>query len=219
MDGLPLEEGVGFSCLPQFKRAVQGWCKLLPQRARWPLPCSHLLLITVFLLWARKVEVALIRLVGFHTYLTPCDLSRALVSDLEHPAMTSRHFAWQAHTEELGCPSKAEQFHDGVLWDGEMGIKIGPILDVWCRSCEPSARLFNLTYVAVRHEFVGAMIALHLKKRGNWRSDKSVTRYEKAVRWQAIESEASSLQLQFALFHGLSTLDWILQPVRQSGLL
>ena len=63
-----------------------------------------------------------------------------------------------------------------------MGIKIGP---VWCRSCEPSARRLNLTYVAVRHDFVGAMFALHLKKRGNWRSDKSVTRYEEAVRCQA----------------------------------
>ena len=56
---------------------------------------------------------------------------------------------------KLGCPSKTGQFHDEVLLDGEMGIKLGPILDVWCRGCEPSARLFNLTYVAVRHEFVG----------------------------------------------------------------
>ena len=153
--------------------------------------------------------------------------------------MTSPHFALQAHTEELGCQSKTGQFHDGVLLDGEMGIKLGPILAVWCKDCEPSARLFNLTYVAVRHEFVGAMATLHLKdpslyrlrhggashdrssmtrtldevkKRGNLRSDKSVTRYEKAVRLQAIEFEASSLQLQFAHSHGLSMLDWISQP-------
>ena len=49
-------------------------------------------------------------------------------------------------------------------------------------------------------------------ERGNWCSDKSVTSYEKAVRLQAIESEASQLQLLFAHKHGLNILDWILRP-------
>ena len=74
---------------------------------------------------------------------------------------------------------------------------------VWCRGCEPWARRFNLNYVAVRREVVEAM-ATEVKKRGNWRSDKSVTRYNRAVKLQAIESEASSLQSQFAHAYGLS---------------
>ena len=159
---------------------------------------------TALVRWARRVEVALILAVGCLTYLRPCDLFKALVSDLVHPTLTSPHFALPAHTEELGRPSKTGQFHGGVLLSGEMGIRLGPILAVWCRGCEPSARLFNLNYVAVRCEFVET-IATEVKKRGNWRSDKSVTRYERAVRLQAIESEASSLQLQFAHAYGLST--------------
>ena len=119
-----------------------------------PLPRSHLVLIRVFLLWARKVEVALILLAAFHTYMRPCDLFRALVSDVGHPTMTSPHFALRTHPEVLGCPSKTRQFHDGVLLDGKMGVKLGPILAVCYKGCEPSARLFSLTYVAVRYEFV-----------------------------------------------------------------
>ena len=105
----------------------------------------------------------MILLVGFHTYLRPCDLCRALVSDLVHPTLTSPHFARQVRTEELGRPAKTGQFHYKVLLDCEMGIKLGTILAVWCKGYDPSATLFNLSYVAVRPEFVEAMATSHLK--------------------------------------------------------
>ena len=215
----------GRASLPRFGRALQGWSRLAPGRSRAPLPWLHLVLVCMVLLTGRLREEALFMLTVFACYFRPGEALKILCKDVLAPTPTCPQVAIQLHPEERGLPSKTGVFDDGVAVDPQYAPQLGKLLLQHAAGRDPDMPLFNLKYTHLRATLQDAFEILNLsdpslyrlrhggasfdramrfrslpevKKRGRWVSDASLRRYEKAVRVQKVEAEASPEFLSFA---------------------
>ena len=167
------------------------------------------------------VLMAILTLVSVDGYLRPCDAFPLTAGQLLPPAVgVSPHWALLLHPSESGEVGKTGESDDTVVLDSPHLQWLNPMFEVL--HAQPRDKLlFPFGYAAYVSEFKksatmlgvknavpyqarhsGPSIDLALrrrdlkaaKKRGRWRTDKSLRRYEKAGRLQLVADRWSAAQ-------------------------
>ena len=214
----------GGQSLPRAWRALLGWRKKAPGRSRRPLPRSLWSGIIWMLClqghWLMGVQLLLMVV----TYCRPGELSKVEQRDSIAP-MDGVVSGWSILLTPLqqGVPSKTLSYDDtgdtanriypwvsrviALLTEGDPKDRVFPyeycVFAICFRRAIKQLRLKDVVPYQARHS--GASIdrsasyrsQLEVKKRGRWRSDNSIGRYEKAGRLGQVQGELDTPQLAF----------------------
>ena len=195
--------------LPRCYRALAGWRKKCPSRSRSPLPLAFWTAIACNLAQRGFVRMAVLTLLLVDGYLRPCDAFPLTASQLLPPATgIARTWALLLFPSEIGATSKTGESDDTILLDSAHLQWLNPVWQV-LHDQEPDALLFPFGYAMYTTEFKKAATAMGVpdavpyqarhsgpsidlalrrrelgaaKKRGRWKTDRSLRRYEKAGR-------------------------------------
>ena len=141
------------------------------------------------------------------TYARPIQLMALKPEYLYAPSRVATHWTVQLNPEIEGAPSKAKEFDVTIELDHPWWERLSPLLEavkalpagrrVWsfsypslAASVQKVARSlgFDLVVYQARHSGASSDMAskrrtlAEIKKRGGWKSDRSVVRYEKGAR-------------------------------------
>ncbi|CAK0891989.1 unnamed protein product [Prorocentrum cordatum] len=198
---------------PGAHAAMLGWRQLEPAHSRPPLPWG----VVLALAWAMLPECpvgALAIIVMFETYMRPSELLSLTVGQLVPPTASrgqGAFWGFYVHVEELGRPSKTQEFDLSVLLDLDRHRPLipvllalqggrasgGPLFDVSSRQLYRSFALavehvvvsciepisYALLHGGASHDrLVRARSLVEVQQRGHWRSFRSVVRYDKHAR-------------------------------------
>ena len=211
----------GCLSLPRFGRARQGWGRLAPGTTRDGLPWLSLCLSLNYLKGLGHKEVCLALLTMFVCYFRPSELLSLEVQDLVKPTRSIPHFALLLHPQERGVSSKTGEWDDGLSLSNRFCPALGQLLSRWAQKRPTGSPMFAMDYRHLRQIFMQGMEELGLgvpslyrlrhggassdyamghrplleiKRRGRWRADSSLRRYEKSTRAQAVEGRLSKEQ-------------------------
>jgi len=211
----------GVKRIPRALRALRGWRRLCPGRSRTPYPLAVWCGLSVLMLERGFPKMAIFLMMSLSTYARPAELLRLRVMSLIRPA-TGVTSSWSIlmSPEELGQPSKTGEYDISLLLDSPYlsfwGAKVFNKLKtenqnncLWDFNYSQYLAVFKkcakqmgieLSPYHTRHS--GASIdrsrnyrsQLDVQKRGQWKSTKSIARYEKAARlaksWEQVPNKA-----------------------------
>ena len=215
---------LGGQSLARSWRALKGWRRRVPSRSRRPLP-RLVWSGVIWELFRRKQELMGMHvLMMIALYCRPGELLTVRRGDLIRPMRgVSLNWSVLLHPIERGVPSKTAVFDDTLEVENKIFPWLGQVVEALAGG-PASEHIFPYTYVAFTKQFkrACAAIGLHkvvpyqcrhsgasidraqrhrtvaeIKKRGRWRSDLSIARYEKAGRLSQIQAELSHEQLVF----------------------
>jgi integrase len=200
----------GYRKLPRAHRALKGWDRLAPGYARTPDAFPVWAAIAVRLNARGHRAMGFWVLVAFGTYMRPGENHGLRVRDLLPPANgISASWGFLIRSWEAGTPNKVGEFDSSVLWDSPhlawvgaffRELRSGRRLDelLWPFSAAELQKQFrgvtvelglpDLVPYQLRHSgaswdrLQGYRVLAEVKKRGSWKADRSVARYEKATR-------------------------------------
>ena len=200
--------GRGCCLLPRAIRSLRGWQKLVPSQTQQPLPWKLCAAIAMSLLESKSVWAAAAWLLMVDCLLRPSECLRLRACQVLQP--TSEFGMMKAtlflNPTEFGQRSKVGELDESVIIDRKW---LSESIAALARCRRPHEALFNLDLAQMRACFVkaahqcgiaqlrpvlymgrhsGASIAAletrmtldMIKKRGRWRTDASVRRYEKS---------------------------------------
>ena len=140
--GVPHLYGASFA---RSRRALKAWSKLAPSRMRMPFPWLALVAVLGLLVWDRDIEVAIILLLQFETYLRPGAMDALLVRQMRCPIpQAGRGFQlWTvlANPYEDNVPGKTGIYDMSVVLDRHQWLH--PFLMVLTCHRDPNAPLWN----------------------------------------------------------------------------
>jgi hypothetical protein len=200
--------------LPRGWRCLKGWTRLVPSRARTPEVWPVWAAVINFFVMKREASMAVYVTMMWSSYSRPGSLLRLCPENLIAPSLGGRHWTLLLNPLEGMRPSKTLEYDDSVALDHKMWVPLEPLL--LALKQRPRGRpVWDFTYPALLRVWRQMTSELHLrlvpyqarhsgashdrlsgfrsladiKKRGCWRGDKSVQRYEKAARlgksWEA----------------------------------
>lgn len=202
----------GPKSLPRANRALKGWRRLAPGHSRKAFPLAVWAAVCVEMARLRQLRMALFTILGLASYARPSELLACKVFSLVPPTrQVTDRWSLLLCAEELGRPSKTQEFDDSVLLDTPYLLPWAPVLLKELRAQPMDRPLWDFSYSDYFHVF--SQIAktlklevtpyhlrhsgpsidrsrnirslLEVQKRGRWKSHKSVTRYERAARLAA----------------------------------
>ena len=199
----------GRGAIPRAFRALAGWRKKCPSRSRSPLPWAFWTAVACHLAQRNYVLMGVLTLLLVDAYLRPCDAFPLTAGQLLPPAAgISSSWGLLLQPSEAGEVSKTGESDDTVLMDSPHLQWLRPVWET-LHDQPPSNLLFPFGYAAFVVEFKKTVRALGVKeavpyqarhsgpsidlalrrrdlksakKRGRWRTDRSLRRYEKAGR-------------------------------------
>ena len=199
----------GTSSLPRAWRSLKGWKRLDPGRSRVPEPRRFWFGVSNLMAAEGERDKAAFTLLSLCTYLRPGQLLALRRRHLIPPVDgITGHWTVLANPQEEGVPSKTGEYDVSIAVDSDWLTWADPL---WKGLSEgdPSGLVFGFSYHAYVKTFTKAVKALgraktvpyqlrhsgpsadraegrrslpEVKKRGCWKSDRSVLRYEKAGR-------------------------------------
>jgi len=199
--------------VPRAWRALRGWRRLTPQQSRRPHPLLLWQGMCVDLIARGHLQMAVYVMVSLSGYLRPSEAYRLRRCDLIPPCRgVSETWSLLVNPAETGITSKTGTVDDSISLDSEymtawceaifMALRRdGSTEPLWSfdwpsflvefRACRRRFGVPELVPYQLRHS--GASIdrskrwrsLAEVKKRGNWKQDRSVARYEKAARLNA----------------------------------
>ena len=198
----------GERALPRGWRSLRGWRRLCPPRSRAPECLEVWGVIINGLVRDVSVDMGVFVALSISTYARPSALLALQANWMVRPDL-GPHWALLLNPPEGHRPTKTGEWDQSVLLDSSWLTWLGPALErlkangqpgrpVWhfdypdylasFRHVAKAEGMADLTPYQTRHS--GASIdrfnnwrsLADVKKRGGWRSDKSVARYEKAAR-------------------------------------
>jgi len=195
--------------LPRAWRALKGWRSMCPPRSRLPLVRQFWFGVAMLLATRGEQQMAVFVLISLSSYLRPNQLLMMKKRHLVRPlAGVSGVWTCLANAYEGNRPSKAGEFDVSILLDSEW-FRWGGALFERLVVGSPDDPLFGFSYPSflscfqaavatlkqpkvvpyqLRHSgpscarAAGARSQAEIKKRGQWKADRSVARYEKAGR-------------------------------------
>ena len=212
---------VGVKRIPRALRALRGWRKLCPGRSRVPYPLAIWTGLASLMIGMGFSDMAIFTMIALSTYARPSELLKMKVFSLVRP-VTGLTASWSVLIcpEELGEPSKTGEFDVSVLLDSPyLSSWISKVLPVF-KEQDPTQNLWQFNYSQYLSVFkkcasqLGLEVTpyharhsgpsidrvkhhrsqLEVQKRGQWKSTKSVHRYEKAARlarsWELVNQKA-----------------------------
>ena len=209
----PQYEHRGELVLPRSMRALRGWRRLVPQKTRRPLPWSIVCAIAMHLALAGGTGMALCWLLMVDCYLRPGE-AVALECSQVLPGTRVRHMRETVlllHPDERGIASKTGEYNESL---GVSRSWLGQLVADWS-SVRRTTALWDFGLREIRDEFMKGASALGLgiwkpvlymgrhtgasldrleerrslsevQKRGRWRTETSVRRYEKRALIQEV---------------------------------
>jgi len=207
MHARPEFSKTGLFGLPRGWRALKGWTRLSPPRARTPEPLAIWAAMVNGLVSDKQPGMAMFTLMMWSTYARPGALLRLQPEFLIRPSSVAAMWTVLLNPLELEIPSKTREFDDSIPLDHKFWKELQPLLEA-LKGRTPASPVFTFTYpeytlafrkVAVRlglklvpyqarhsgasHDRITGFRDLPgVKKRGSWKADKSVNRYEKGAR-------------------------------------
>ena len=220
-------------------RALKGGQNLCPSTSRlpeaWPIWCA----IINGLVMAGRFDMALFICLMWSTYARPIQLMALEPEYLYPPSRVATFWTVQLNPEVEGVPSKAKEFDVTIELDHDWWPRLAPMLDVlrglprgrrvWefgypklAATVQKVARGlgFDLVVCQARHSGASSDMATRkrtlpeVKKRGDWKADRSVVRYEKGARlssawarhprWLQDHAERCEEKFVEILLHGLT---------------
>ena len=190
-------------------RALKGWRRLCPGNSKKPMPLGVWCAVAIELVRMRQVRMALFLLVALSTYARPSELLRCPTSCLIPPSSgVLDEWALLPAPQELAVSTKTGEYDHSVALDSKFLKPWADTLFTALKTQAPDTNLWNFTYGQYLASFKAACRMIHLElspyqtrhsgpsidrarqwrllhevqKRGNWRSHKSVMRYEKSAR-------------------------------------
>ena len=201
--------------LSRVHQALRGWARARPPSMRdprsWLEACGLANKLVLRGLWSMAVCLLLM----FDLYLRPSEAMGLRSADVGPPVKRGegklRHWSFTIRPWRLGVPSKTGTFDDTVVLDREDRLFLGPHIRHLHAQVEGDQHLFPFTQADLSREVRSAATSLGLVvtlyqarhggatsdrvdnvrslpevgKRGRWRSDKSLRRYEKHGRLHA----------------------------------
>jgi hypothetical protein len=107
----PKPQGKAF---PEAVRALKGWHRTYPPKARLPLPWEGVCWIALEALMEDEMQIALLLLLVFVFFLRPSEGFRVRACDLIEPCGMIKFWTLILHPEEMEVPSKTGE-HDEAL--------------------------------------------------------------------------------------------------------
>ena len=220
-------------------RALKGWQNLCPSTSRlpeaWPIWCA----LVNGLVMLGRFDMALFICLMWSTYARPIQLMALEPEYLYPPSRVATFWTVQLNPEVEGVPSKAKEFDVTIELDHDWWPRLAPMLDVlrglprgrraWefgypklAATVQKVARGlgFDLVVCQARHSGASSDMATRkrtlpeVKKRGGWKADRSVVRYEKGARlsstwarhprWLQDHAERCEEKFVEILLHGLT---------------
>jgi len=208
----PTLAGLRASQLPRARSALKGFKRLAPGYSRAPLPWLAVLAMIGAASFLRIPMFPLQLALGFWCYLRPSELTRLTGHSLVAPVPASGIAAWALllAPSALGRPSKTKEFDESILLDmlwipglhqflmrlktGLGSRRIFPMdyLEFLTsfRRCAETAGVaglaphpYSLRHGGASHDVLYGLRPIALvKRRGRWKADSSVRRYEKHAR-------------------------------------
>ena len=199
---------LGARKLPRAWRALKGWRRLTPGKSRKAHALAVWAGVCYVMVTRGRRRMAIFVLMIVSTYARPSSL---LAAGKEHlvPPVSNVNQQWSLllHPEELESPSKTGEYDLSLVLDSPW---MSSWIDSTCRALKSTdgSRLWDFDYSEIAAELrtVGKLLGVHLtlymgrhsgpsidralklrdisevKKRGHWKSWKSVARYEKSAR-------------------------------------
>jgi len=197
--------------LPRVLRSLKGWRKLMPAVARSSTPWAVVAFIALMLARAGRRAMALWVLVGFGNYFRPATSMRMRKCDLIPPKKgVSEYCCFLTHPQEMCVPSKTGTWDESVKWDVKHLMWMSRAFAILVRG-EPQSPLWPFTYLELCKEIAkvtkrwgiqfvpyqlrhagpahdrleNARSQEEVQKRGGWKAQRSMVRYEKSARVSA----------------------------------
>ena len=195
--------------LARTARALKGWKRHCPARSRVPVPFPCVAAAVRLLVTRGYWTMGAWLLTAFSGYLRPSELMLATKSDLLPPrANICAHWVLQVCREENLRTTKTGEQDDTIIFDSKVLPQLGLILGK-VKAAVKGDKLWTFSYpelveeLRVVSKLAGLPVitpyqmrhagpswdALHgnrtddqIKRRGRWKTDKSVRRYQKAGR-------------------------------------
>lgn len=118
--------------LPRVKQSLKGWRKLAPERSRLPVPWEVCCLLVEHAVYHKLPGFALHMLLMFTMYLRPSEALRVRAADVVKPVCQKRtkYTMWTIvlHPQEVGIPSKTQEFDESLQLDLQYHSGIGEAL-------------------------------------------------------------------------------------------
>ena len=197
--------------LPRVLRCLKGWRKLMPPVARSSTPWPLVAFIALTLARGGHRAMAVWVLVGFGNYFRPATSMRMRKCDLIAPRKgVSEWWCFLTHPQEEGVPSKTGTWDESVKWDVKHLMWLSQAFAILVKG-EPKSPLWPFSYAEVQKEinkiarFWGIQFVPYqlrhagpahdrlenlrsqeeVQKRGGWKAQRSMVRYEKSARVSA----------------------------------
>lgn len=212
--------------LPRTWRAIKGYRKLTPGKSREAFPLAIWAAYAVEMRKLGKLRMRIFLMLSLSSYARPSELLRARVFSLVRPAASiNRAWSLLLSPEEHQVRSKTGEFDTSILLDSPYLIGwIESFLE--CLKCaHPESHLWDFDYEEYQRTFklVSRMLGieatpyqtrhsgpsidrarnyrsqLEVQKRGQWRAQKSVMRYEKSARLALSWEKVPQLVKDYAL--------------------
>lgn len=213
---------MGAEKLPRMWRALRGFRKLTPGKSRLAYPLMVWAAVASELRRMGKLRMALFLLVSLSSYARPSELIRLQVYSLVRPSPgVTSSWTLLMSPEERPDRTKTGEFDTSIALDSPYMIPWSHTLFGYLKQTHPSNPLWDFDYNQYCRDFQKAVASLGLdltpyltrhsgpsidrsrgyrsqlevQKRGQWKSQSSVMRYEKAARLAATtENLAADLQ-------------------------
>ena len=213
--------------MPRALRALKGWRKLCPGRSRTPYPLAVWCGMAVTLKQMGYPLMSVFLMICLSTYCRPSQLFSLQAFGLVPPA-TGVTGSWSVllNAEEHGVPSKTGEFDVSISLNSPYLKGWGPTAFKALKKGQPNRSLWNFDYgqyLAAFKKASGQMglalqpyhtrhsgpsidrsrdwrSPLEVQKRGQWKTAKSVARYEKSARlaktWELVPRATKDFCLQ-----------------------
>ncbi|CAJ1453620.1 unnamed protein product [Effrenium voratum] len=136
--------------LPHVKQSLKGWRKLAPQKSRLPIPWEVCCLLITHAVRQNLMGFALHMGLMFMLYLRPSEALRLRRGDVIPPVPRGQggYKQWTVvlHPEELGVPSKTQEFDESLQLDLAYHHGFGEAIARFCENRKIAKRHVILTH-------------------------------------------------------------------------
>ena len=136
--------------LPHVKQSLKGWRKLAPQKSRLPIPWEVCCLLITHAVRQNLMGFALHMGLMFMLYLRPSEALRLRRGDVIPPVSRGQggYKQWTVvlHPEELGVPSKTQEFDESLQLDLAYHHGFGEAIARFCENRKIAKRHVILTH-------------------------------------------------------------------------
>lgn len=203
--------------IPRTWRAIKGFRKMCPGKSRKAYPLAVWAAMAIQMKEMKQLRMAIFLLMAVSSYSRPSELLRARVFSLVRPARgVTSSWSLLLSPEERAHSSKTGGYDTSILLDSPWLTNWGPKIFEVLKNGHPEEALWDFSYIEYSKVFKkvadsfdlditpyqtrhsgpsidrsrGYRSLQEVQKRGQWKSQKSVTRYEKSARlastWEKI---------------------------------